>query len=421
MTTNRPDYVTTMRYGLGPDYVPMPMHKRIDTARPDPNGLRADVHVPMTDAPRPTFGHVTRATPWLIPEFPIGRDRMAGLAPILDDLLTTGAGDPAAIWQGADYTTPTCAETVKRRDGETPCGRPFRAVWRESGDVRYFGCPRHGADAKRTAPTDAPTVHNLPGARSGTRRGELVEHVAWCTECGATHTCLPGAHNACGRAWTCPTHGAQHVVGTDLPRPLDTGTAAVWSTDSNSRTERLIARYIDTPRGERIPFGDHANRRGQAVRPEPSEPMTASGRYVARTAAPRADGGAVIVRQTLPGITAPDAFGNVTTRPLDANAPPVRVVAPNDARIIRETVPTKYRAALVRRDARVAPILAAQAAEHAPARSRHAAVASRAAATKRAAVADAKRAERAARAATIADLAALADTLRSNVAAAPVR
>lgn len=359
---------------------------------------------------------------------------LAGMAELAEELTATAAvtyrhgrpvlsaGDPAAVWQGSDYTTPLCAEPVRRRDGIAPCGRPFRAVWRESGAVRLYGCPRHGADAKRTAPTDAPTAHNLPGARSGMRRGALVEHVAWCTECGATHTCLPGARNACGRAWSCPMHGDDYVIGADLPRALDTGTAAEWVADSNPSSERPLARYIDTPRGERILFGPHAKRRANSVRPEPTEPMTASGRYVSRTSAPRADGGAVIVRQALPAVIAPDRFGNLTTRPMAADAAPVRVGAPTDARIIRETVPTAQRAALVRRDARVAPILAAQAAVNAPARKAHATKASRAAATKRTAAADAKRAERAARAATIADLAALANRLRANVAAAaPLR
>lgn len=376
---------------------------------------------------------------------------LAGLAELAEELTATtavtyrhgrpvlSAGDPAAIWQGSDYTTPICAEPKtkprKPRKGTAPvapklCATPFRAVWRESGSVRFYGCPIHGADAKRTAPTDAPTVHSLRGARTGMRRGALVEHVAWCTECGATHTCLPGARNACGRAWQCPSHGADHVIGADLPRALDTGTAAEWADDSNPSSDRPLARYIDTPRGERVPFGQHAKRRGQSVRPEPTEPMTASGRYETRYAAPRADDGAVIVRQALPAVIAPDRFGNLTSRPMAADAAPVRVTSAAPKRRdddapdgdVRESLPTAARAALIRRDARVAPILAAQAAATAPARKAHATKASRAAATKRAAAADAKRAERAARAATVAELAALAATLRANVAAAaPVR
>jgi hypothetical protein len=326
------------------------------------------------------------------------------------------SADPAAAWAGADHHSPTCGASVTRRGATDPtaCGRPmFPTI-----GGRGWSCPKHGADAPRVAPSGDETVtHSLTGTRSGMRRTDRTDHHAWCNApttigAGRSRRTAPCGRTGTADGWSCPDHGAEAVVGCSIPRPVDDGgPAAVWGTDAAGHS-----RYVDASKGERVPDMSRASyaarssrRRGNAVTPEPSAPVMASGAWSAIGNGARPDGGAVVVER----LHISGAY---------AWHPRYIVIAPaRDGRGTLARLTADHRAALLAHRPDAADAVTRQMGATAAKRTASATTASKAAASKR--TATAKRATataRAERAAHLESLAALAASIKSPAALAYV-
>lgn len=111
------------------------------------------------------------------------------------------------------------------------------------------------------ASSGAAIVHKVAGARSAST--ERTEHFAWCKVDGC---------GAVGKVdgWQCAEHGADRVIGCTIAAPFD--------------GKSTIVRH-----------GIHKGKRGQDVRPSPTAPVMASGRWTERKDAAKVDGGKVLV------------------------------------------------------------------------------------------------------------------------------
>lgn len=247
--------------------------------------------------------------------------------------------------------------TVTRKSGKE-CGREYRAIWTDSGAVREFGCPKHGAESHAWRYSESAAV---PAA--------MVEHLTWCALCDWTASRIVAADS--GYRDDCPTHGADSTSGADLPRVIDNDLTAAATVERKYQDAGWIAprpgadpewcglgrtrgtAFADSDRGESIKHGDERGRRGKQVRGESRGWIMASGTYRNRLTAPTPDASAVVVRS--------------------ADGTPTAVLARNGRPL--ETVTESARRTLVARDARIAPVLDAQVSESAPERSRRARIA----------------------------------------------
>jgi hypothetical protein len=244
--------------------------------------------------------------------------------------------------------------------------------------------------------------HAVPGAR--TRRTVRGEHMAWCgalvrvgtrtRQCEELHRCYVSVEGGHGQHWSCPVHGADSVTGALVPAGLDDG-----------RAERVkVTRYADNgqakgtvlaanDRGDTITNGKRGSygfrskgKRGQAVYPEPSEPMMASGRWSTRTRAATPDSGKVLVyglsvfaRADLFGRAAPHAvatrIGHVPAMAWHRESGYLLRVLTSRGTMVKRGLPARTMASVLARDARAAEVVAAQVKRYAPARSRAAGLA----------------------------------------------
>lgn len=147
--------------------------------------------------------------------------------------------------------------------------------------------------------TGEPIDHVVPGRKINPGKPR-TDHFAICQYAGCEKV---GKESKLGaQDWQCPTHGALYSVGVRVPASIDDNRPAIAyrtvttieiADDGTKTTRRTVVERAVS--GKRITIGEHKGKAGNPLRPEPTDKVTASGKWNTATRRPAPDGGKILV------------------------------------------------------------------------------------------------------------------------------